>query len=74
MARDLKTVLNSIKLSDRGVYVQASTLGSLEALLEFLKQSKIPVSAIFVISVVVLVSMVIIEFRTRFICKRACFN
>uniref|UniRef100_A0A182LRG0 Tr-type G domain-containing protein n=1 Tax=Anopheles culicifacies TaxID=139723 RepID=A0A182LRG0_9DIPT len=43
VARDLKSALNSIKLSDRGVYVQASTLGSLEALLEFLKTSKIPV-------------------------------
>ncbi|XP_058830857.1 eukaryotic translation initiation factor 5B [Topomyia yanbarensis] len=46
VARDLKTVLSSIKLSDRGVYVQASTLGSLEALLEFLRTSKIPYSGI----------------------------
>lgn len=34
--------LKAIKVSERGVYVQASTLGSLEALLEFLKTSKIP--------------------------------
>lgn len=39
----MKNVLNSIKLQERGVYVQASTLGSLEALLDFLTQSKIPV-------------------------------
>ena len=42
----MKSALSSIKLQERGVYVQASTLGSLEALLEFLKQSKIPVSFI----------------------------
>lgn len=43
---DLTTLLNSVDKSGRGVCVQASTLGSLEALLEFLKQSKIPVSGI----------------------------
>lgn len=46
VARELKSALSSIKLSERGVYVQASTLGSLEALLEFLRASKIPYSAI----------------------------
>ena len=39
----MRSSLKAIKVSDRGVYVQASTLGSLEALLEFLKTSKIPV-------------------------------
>ncbi|EIW62251.1 translation initiation factor eIF5B [Trametes versicolor FP-101664 SS1] len=43
---DLTTLLNSIDKSGRGVCVQASTLGSLEALLEFLRTSKIPVSGI----------------------------
>ena len=43
---DLTTLLNSIDKSGRGVCVQASTLGSLEALLDFLKDSKIPVSGI----------------------------
>lgn len=42
----LKHTLSSIKLSDTGVFVQASTLGSLEALLEFLKTSKIPYAGI----------------------------
>lgn len=46
VARELKTALSNIKLQERGVYVQASTLGSLEALLEFLKTSKIPYSNI----------------------------
>lgn len=43
---DLTTLLNSIDKSGRGVCVQASTLGSLEALLDFLNVSKIPVSGI----------------------------
>lgn len=34
--------MKSIKCTERGVFVQASTLGSLEALLQFLKDSKIP--------------------------------
>ncbi|GBB91425.1 hypothetical protein RclHR1_18700002 [Rhizophagus clarus] len=43
---DLKSLLSSIDKSGKGVCVQASTLGSLEALLEFLRTSKIPVSGI----------------------------
>ncbi|KAJ9666873.1 eukaryotic translation initiation factor 5B [Coniosporium apollinis] len=41
---DLEHLLSRISKTGRGVSVQASTLGSLEALLEFLKQSKIPVA------------------------------
>merc|ERR1711962_755306 len=44
--RDLASALNAIKLKPLGVFVQASTLGSLEALLEFLKTSKIPYAGI----------------------------
>lgn len=43
---DLQTIMKSVDRSGKGVYVQASTLGSLEALLEFLRTSKIPVSGI----------------------------
>lgn len=44
LIHELKQTLNAIKLEEKGVYVQASTLGSLEALLEFLKTSEVPVS------------------------------
>lgn len=43
---DLTSLFENIDKSGRGVCVQASTLGSLEALLDFLKSSKIPVSGI----------------------------
>ncbi|KAF8579055.1 hypothetical protein K439DRAFT_1526354 [Ramaria rubella] len=43
---DLTSLLSTIDKSGHGVCVQASTLGSLEALLDFLKVSKIPVSGI----------------------------
>ncbi|CAH1987865.1 unnamed protein product [Acanthoscelides obtectus] len=42
VAKELRSALSNIRLAERGVYVQASTLGSLEALLEFLRTSKIP--------------------------------
>lgn len=44
--KDFQTILTNVDKSGMGVYVQASTLGSLEALLEFLRTSKIPVSGI----------------------------
>jgi translation initiation factor 5B len=43
MRSELRSALSRIQLEERGVYVQASTLGSLEALIEFLKASEIPV-------------------------------
>lgn len=43
---DLQQLLGKVSKDNRGVSVQASTLGSLEALLEFLKQMKIPVANI----------------------------
>ncbi|KAI7861414.1 P-loop containing nucleoside triphosphate hydrolase protein [Spinellus fusiger] len=43
---DLTNLMSSIDRSGHGVWVQASTLGALEALLEFLRTSKIPVSGI----------------------------
>uniref|UniRef100_A0A914CAC0 Eukaryotic translation initiation factor 5B n=1 Tax=Acrobeloides nanus TaxID=290746 RepID=A0A914CAC0_9BILA len=42
----LKNALMAIKKKPEGVYVQASTLGSLEALLEFLRTQKIPYSGV----------------------------
>eukprot|EP00951_Prasinocladus_malaysianus_P004536 scaffold31870_cov37-Prasinocladus_malaysianus.AAC.1 len=45
---DIESIFDSIEKGGEGVYVQASTLGSLEALLSFLKTDavQIPVSAI----------------------------
>lgn len=43
---DLTGLLDSVDTSGKGVVVQASTLGSLEALLDFLKEMKIPVMSI----------------------------
>ncbi|KAL7267887.1 eukaryotic translation initiation factor 5B [Rhizina undulata] len=43
---DLEQLLGKVSTTGKGVAVQASTLGSLEALLEFLRVSKIPVSTI----------------------------
>lgn len=43
---DFTSLLDYIDSSGKGVIVQASTLGSLEALLEFLKSMKIPVMSI----------------------------
>jgi len=43
---DLENLLGKVSKTGRGVSVQASTLGSLEALLEFLRVSKIPVANI----------------------------
>jgi translation initiation factor 5B len=41
---DLAQILRNIDKSGTGVHVQASTLGSLEALLQFLADMKIPVA------------------------------
>lgn len=43
---DIENLLSKVSKTGRGVSVQASTLGSLEALLEFLRVSKIPVANI----------------------------
>lgn len=43
---DLQSILSRVDKSGRGVYVQASTLGSMEALLAFLADIKISVSGI----------------------------
>eukprot|EP01053_Blabericola_migrator_P009691 Blabericola_migrator_1__9690@NODE_52_length_16271_cov_146_860775_g48_i0_p2_GENE_NODE_52_length_16271_cov_146_860775_g48_i0NODE_52_length_16271_cov_146_860775_g48_i0_p2_ORF_typecomplete_len844_score147_07GTP_EFTU/PF00009_27/2_1e40GTP_EFTU_D4/PF14578_6/3_9e03GTP_EFTU_D4/PF14578_6/1_4e26IF2/PF11987_8/1_8e25GTP_EFTU_D2/PF03144_25/3_7e03GTP_EFTU_D2/PF03144_25/5e12GTP_EFTU_D2/PF03144_25/1Arf/PF00025_21/6_1e06FeoB_N/PF02421_18/0_001FeoB_N/PF02421_18/1_3e02FeoB_N/PF02421_18/1_2e03Ras/PF00071_22/7e05Ras/ len=43
---DMGAIFKSVDKTQEGVYVIASTLGSLEALLDFLKESHIPVSGI----------------------------
>ena len=44
--QDLASMLSRVDRSGLGVCVQASTLGSLEALLSFLEDMKIPVSGV----------------------------
>ncbi|XP_076067852.1 eukaryotic translation initiation factor 5B [Oratosquilla oratoria] len=44
--REFSKAMRSMKVKERGVYVQASTLGALEALLEFFKSKDIPYSGI----------------------------
>lgn len=46
VSKELHSALSTIKVQDRGVFVQASTLGSLEALVEFLRTSDIPYCSI----------------------------
>ena len=46
LQRDIDQLMNSIEKQERGVYVMASTLGSLEALMDFLKKEKIPVASV----------------------------
>ena len=46
LLQDIKSIKKSVKLKKEGVGVAASTLGSLEALLVFLKKNKIPVSSV----------------------------
>lgn len=43
---DLSDVLSSVSRGGKGVFVQSSTLGALEALLDFLRSENIPVSGI----------------------------
>lgn len=44
--QDIMSIFSKVSRKGEGVHVQASTMGSLEALLEFLKESKIPVSSL----------------------------
>jgi translation initiation factor 5B len=46
VAGDYASLFKYVNPTGEGVYVQASTIGSLEALLQFLKDSKIPVSGV----------------------------
>ena len=43
---DLREVMSDISTSGKGVHVQASTLGALEALMDFLRNSSSPVASI----------------------------
>ncbi|KJH48202.1 putative translation initiation factor aIF-2 [Dictyocaulus viviparus] len=63
----LSRALMGIKRKTEGVYVQASTLGSLEALLEFLKAQKIP-AIVFSIRMSILDQCIKKMFRRLLLC------
>lgn len=48
----LNSILSTIELKEKGVYVQASTLGSLEALLQLLKSYNIPVKILLLSKII----------------------
>ena len=59
--RDLEEVKKRLDVSGKGVYVQASTLGSLEALLEFLKSVNVRFSYSLVVLLSILLSAVVLS-------------
>ena len=75
---DMKGILSNVDKSGEGVYVQASTLGSLEALLSFLESDavRIPVSGISIGPVHkrdVMGASVMLERKKKVrVCVRAC--
>ena len=46
MEDSIEEALSGLRTTERGVHVQASTLGSMEALLEYLRSEKVPVSGL----------------------------
>lgn len=69
------SVMNSIAIEEVGVHVQASTLGSLEALLNFLKD-KIPVSSIGIGSIHkkdIIMASTMLEKKREYACM-LCFD
>jgi len=68
---DLENLLKAITTEDKGVCVQSSTLGSLEALLSFLSDMKIPVAGIAIGPVYrkdVMRASVALEHKKEFAC------
>ncbi|KAK2725140.1 hypothetical protein QYM36_001552 [Artemia franciscana] len=66
-----KEILGCIQCEKRGVYVQGSLLGSLEALLELLKQDKIPYSNVRLGNVIksdVVKASIMLEHDPKFAC------
>lgn len=66
---DMASIFKSVDRSGVGVYVMASTLGSLEALLQFLSDSKI---SVFAVNLGTKFSNVIDVYRSRYALHRYC--